>query len=154
MKGSYEGHIRPATPEDRAAWQALWDAYLIFYEAEIPPEHHDLLWRRISDLEDPIECLLAEGDNGDPIGLVHFFPHPDTWRDRPVCYLQDLYVNDEKRGQGIGESLIRAVEARCKEDGWALVYWQTAEDNQRARRLYDKLAGEPTRFVIYELEQT
>lgn len=140
-------------PADRRAWQQLWDAYLIFYEATLPPEHSDLLWGRICDPEDPIECLLAEL-NGQPIGVVHFFPHPDTWHDQPVCYLQDLYVDMEHRGEGVGESLIKSVEGRSREEGWALVYWQTAEDNDRARRLYDKLAGGPTRFVIYEMEQS
>lgn len=144
---------RPAVPKDRSAWQRLWEAYLVFYKTELTSEHTGSLWARICDPNDPIECLIAENDSGDVVGLVHFFPHPDTWHDQQVCYLQDLYVDNESRGRGIGRSLIESVESRCGEEGWAHVYWQTAADNHRARLLYDKLAGGPTGFVIYQLDQ-
>lgn len=30
--------LRPVTPEDHAAWHALWQAYLHFYESELAEE--------------------------------------------------------------------------------------------------------------------
>lgn len=143
--------IGPARHEDHDRWRLLWDAYLVFYESELSPGHADRLWARIHDGSDPIEAMVATVDNA-AVGLVHFLPHADTWSGAMACYLQDLYVDEHHRGEGIGEDLIAAVQTRAQERGWAYVYWQTAEDNERARRLYDKLTGGRTRFVLYQLD--
>jgi len=143
--------VRPVVPEDRAEWQRLWVAYLTFYETSLPSALTDLLWSRILDPAEPVEARVAVVEGG-IVGIVHYFPHPDTWEENAVCYLQDLFVDPSTRGKGVGEALIRAVQRRARQEGWANVYWQTAEDNPRARRLYDKLTGGPSGFVVYQLE--
>ena len=144
--------IRKLAEADSPAWKNLWEQYLVFYETELPAEHTDRLWQRLLDESDPAECLVAEL-TGTVAGIVQFFPHTDLWEDRPACYLSDLYVDPAWRGRGIGASLIRAVQRRSRERGWAYVYWQTAEDNDRARGMYDKLTSGPSGFVIYELRE-
>lgn len=143
--------IRPVDADDRGEWQRLWEAYLEFYETSVSDARTDLLWSRILDAHHPIEALVAEVD-GEVAGLVHYLPHPNTWEESPVCYLQDLYVDRAVRGVGVGEQLIRAVQRRARDEGWASVYWQTEEDNTAARGLYDKLTGGVSGFVIYDLD--
>ena len=53
-------------------------------------------------------AIVAVGA-GKIVGLVHFIFHPHNWKIEDVCYLQDLYVSDTLRGQGIGRLLIEAV---------------------------------------------
>lgn len=144
--------IRPPTGADHPQWRRLWEEYLHFYQQEPEPESTGHLWARLLDDEDPVEGLIAESE-GELIGVVHFFPHPDTWQPKPVCYLQDLYVDPAERGQGVGRSLIQEVVKRSREAGWSHVYWQTAEDNARARRLYDQLTGGSTGFVVYQIDR-
>lgn len=143
--------IRDVSEADYASWRDLWDQYLVFYEAVVGDGHAEALWERLLDRGDPVECLVAEADVA-VVGIVQFFAHPDTWSDRPVCYLQDLFVDPDWRGRGIGATLIRAVSERAVERGWSSVYWQTAENNERARRLYDYLTGGPSGFIVYEVE--
>lgn len=143
--------IREPSDEDFSVWRALWEGYLDFYETSLPTIHATHLWARIRDSADPIECLLAESDDA-VVGLVHFFPHPDTWRESQICYLQDLFVDAGHRGDGIGEDLIRAVQERGREVSWSSIYWLTAEDNESARGLYDKITGGANGFVVYELD--
>jgi GNAT superfamily N-acetyltransferase len=143
--------IRPLAISDEAEWRRLWDLYLIFYETSLPDEHSRLLWTRLMDETNPIEGFAAESDRH-LVGIVHFFPHPDTWEKGPACYLQDLYVDDSVRGEGIGEKLVEAVADRCRSEGWSYLYWQTAEDNAIARGLYDKLTGGRNRFVVYQMD--
>ncbi|MGI9647905.1 MAG: GNAT family N-acetyltransferase [Acidimicrobiia bacterium] len=143
--------IRHPSAGDLTGWQSLWEAYLVFYEADLPVEQTAVLWQRILDVDHPISCRLAEVD-GQLVGLVHFFPHPDTWRDRPTCYLQDLYVDESFRGEGVGARLIGSVVEQAKQERWSGVYWLTAGDNQQARILYDKLTGGPNGFITYELD--
>jgi GNAT superfamily N-acetyltransferase len=66
----------------------------------------------------------------------------------PTCYLQDLYVVPETRGQGLGAALINHVYAAADERGAAEVYWHTQEFNATARRLYDRI-GRLTPFIQY-----
>lgn len=145
--------IRPVTEADRAQWHPLWQGYLTFYRSSLPPETTDLLWQRILDPANEIECRVAEQDEtGTLFGLVHFFPHVNTWQVSPVCYLNDLFVSPESRGGGIGEALIEAVVDAAREQGWAEVYWITQEHNAVARGLYDKLTGGSDGFVTYLID--
>ena len=142
--------IRPPVEGDLTGWQSLWESYLVFYEADLPVEETRVLWQRILDPAHPISCRLAER-KGRLVGLVHFFPHPDTWSHRLTCYLQDLYVDELIRGEGVGAELIETVVDYAREEGWSGVYWLTAEDNHQARVLYDKLTGGTSGFIAYEL---
>lgn len=77
--------IRTPRSADRPAWQDLWEHYLVFYETTLPAGHTDLLWRRILDGEDPISCIIASVEET-PVGIAHYYPHPDTWEAAPVCH--------------------------------------------------------------------
>lgn len=146
---SKEFSIRPAVDGDRVRWEPLWQGYLEFYQSSLGAGVTDELWRRIVDPDQPIQCRLAELPGGELAGLVHFFPHPHTWYADPVCYLNDLFVNPEIRGGGIGRALIEAVLDEAKQQGWAEVYWHTQHHNTVARGLYDKLTGGTDGFVNY-----
>jgi len=149
--GKTEVFIREPVDSDFSEWRVLWDEYLAFYETSRSESHTLSLWQRFFDAGDPIECLVADVD-GHVVGITHYLPHADTFDERPICYLSDLYVDSSARGQGIATLLIRAVEQRSKDQGWSSVYWQTAEDNKQARALYDKITGGFGGFIIYELE--
>jgi len=58
---------------------------------------------------------------------------------QPLCYLEDLFVDDAARGKGAGRALIEAIINEARVKGWSKVYWVTREGNP-ARALYDKLA--------------
>ncbi len=145
--------IRAPLQSEHSEWKVLWKSYLDFYQTELPPDHADILWERILDAESAIDCRVAEQD-GHLIGLVHFLPHDDTWASRRICYLQDLYVDGYRRGEGIGKKLIDSVVAEAGRRGWSSVYWLTAEDNLQARVLYDSLTGGASGFIHYEVDVT
>jgi GNAT superfamily N-acetyltransferase len=145
--------IREPKPSDREAWEVLWNAYLVFYEANVPQKHTEVLWERILDDDHPVRAYVAvRREDSKLIGIVQFFPHLDTWEIRPICYLQDLYVAEGARLKGVGTSLIRKVEEHSDREGWVFVYWRTDEDNKTARYLYDKLTGGPI-DIAYQLGQ-
>jgi ribosomal protein S18 acetylase RimI-like enzyme len=53
--------------------------------------------------------------------------------------LNDLFVNEHARGQGVGEKLMRTAIIYAKETGVKGVLLETAEDNTTAQRLYEKI---------------
>lgn len=141
--------IRPLQADDRAAWGALWKAYLEFYEAEVTPAVYDNTFARLIDpAVDTMGCFLAvEGTR--PVGLVHTIVHPHNWRIEDVVYLQDLYADPSVRGRGVGRALIEAVYAEADRRGTPSVYWLTQDFNTEARKLYDRIAT-LTPFVKYQ----
>lgn len=140
--------IRPLREGDREAWDALWRAYLAFYETELPKAVFDNTFARLLDpAATETGCFLAEAE-GVPVGLVHYIQHRHNWRIEDVLYLQDLYADPSARGRGVGRALIEAVYAEGDRRGCPEVYWMTQHFNAEARRLYDRIAT-LTPFVKY-----
>ena len=142
--------ISRPTPADRAEWDALWQAYITFYESEVPADVTDATFARL--LEDgELHGAIARDASGRAIGLVHWLTHPATWSKGVYCYLEDLYVDPEARGGGTGRALIAHVREWAERHGAGKVYWLTQSDNATARALYDRVAVS-TGFVHYEIE--
>ena len=131
--------VRPLVARDRKEWDRLWEAYLAFYETALPPTHYDLTFLRYLDPAEPMFCYLAERD-GRTRGLVHIILHRSGWLEGPTCYLQDLFVDPQERGTGMGHALIEHVYEVMKAAGGDRVYWLTHESNATARKLYDRVA--------------
>ena len=134
-------------PEDRAAWEALFRAYIDFYGRTEPAEMYERAWREFR-AGTRLHALGARLD-GDLVGITHFFVHPST-SGPDVCYLQDLFTAPEARGQGAAAALIAAVADWARAQGCARVYWHTQASNATARRVYDKVA-EDRGFIKYDV---
>ena len=132
--------IREAQPTDRVAWEPLWAGYLDFYSSELPPAVTDTTWSRFHDPAEPMQCFVAEDDDGSLIGFTNIIFHRGTWAIGDFCYLEDLFVAPAARGKGVARALIEAVYALADERGAERVYWLTHETNTTARALYDKVA--------------
>ena len=144
--------IVPLTTEHRGLWEPLWQAYLAFYgQQDLPPSTTDGTFARLTDPTTPTMAGFLAFDNaGAACGLVHCVFHPNTWNLTPVCYLEDLFVADSARGQGVGRALIAAVTTHARSQGSHKVYWHTHADNRAARTLYDRLTPVSS-FVRYDL---
>lgn len=143
--------IKPLTPSDKTAWLPLWQAYLNFYQSELPQATTDTTWQRLTDNNSPIFGFGAwlEIDGTEKmVGFVHTVLHPNTWNTTDCCYLEDLYVSETARGQGVGRALIEQVYDFAQNKNCNRVYWVTQENNHTARRLYDTLATK-TDFIQY-----
>lgn len=139
--------IRPLEPDERAAWEPLWQGYLTFYESQVTPETTEVLWQRLHDPNEPM-FVLGAFIGGRLIGIVQYLFHRSCWTIGDYCYLQDLFVSPEARGTGAGRALIEAVERAARAHGASRVHWLTKEDNHTARALYDKLADR-SGFIQY-----
>jgi GNAT superfamily N-acetyltransferase len=146
--------IRPITNIDYEAWLPLWDGYNAFYgrhgETALDLNITQTTWGRFLNKNEPVHAFVAE-QNGQLVGLVHFIFHRSTSRLNDVCYLQDLYVNKDLRGTGIGRQLIQAVYDAALKAGSTRVYWQTQDSNTAGRALYDKVAKH-LGFIVYSHE--
>lgn len=93
---------------------------------EVTPE---VLAAQLGEARPPFECLLAEqGERA--VGFALFCHNYSTWRGRRGIWLEDLYVPEVLRGQGIGLALLRrlgqvAVERGCGRMEWSVLDWNT-----------------------------
>jgi len=131
--------IRPLAPGDYEIWLDLWKRYQAFYETSIPEEVSRESFRRMLDPVEPtVGALAFQGDRA--VGMVNWIFHRSNWTIGDNCYLQDLYVDEQRRGGGVGRQLIEYVYAQARKAGCPIVYWLTHETNKTARLLYDRIA--------------
>lgn len=140
-------HVKPLTREDFDAWLPLWRGYQRFYKTDIPADTTLTTFERFLDPAEPMSGALAIL-NGRAVGMVHWIMHRSCWTTGDYCYLQDLFVDSDVRGAGIGRKLIEAVYASAREAQCSRVWWLTHETNADAMQLYDRIADRPG-FVQY-----
>ena len=143
--------IRTVLRSDYAAWRVLWDGYNAFYgrsgATALPEPITASTWERFFRASEPVHALLAEeGDR--VIGITHYLFHRSTTRLNDVCYLQDLFTAENRRGLGVGRQLILAVYEEARAAGSSRVYWQTHVTNDAGRALYDRVARHHG-FIVY-----
>ena len=98
------------------------------------------------------EALVAEGPtdgepkDGEPVtrlvGYALYFENFSTFLCRRGIYLEDIYVCDVYRKQGIGKAFLRhlagiAIERNCGRMEWAVLDW-----NQNAIEVYQAIGGD------------
>lgn len=142
--------IRPLEASDFDAWSALYAGYAEFYKVTQTEEMRARVWSWIFDPEHETEGLIALL-NGKPVGITHFRPFARPLSATTGGFLDDLFVSPEARGTGAAEALIRGVEHEGRARGWSVIRWITAEDNARARALYDKIA-QHTAWQTYDIK--
>lgn len=86
-------------------------------------------------------CLIAE-HNGRAAGFALYFFNYSTWVGRPGIYIEDLFVEQELRGLGIGKALLQRVAAIAVEKGCRRMQWQVLDWNQPSIEFYRALGGE------------
>jgi GNAT superfamily N-acetyltransferase len=87
------------------------------------------------------EVVLAER-GADPVGFALFFPNFSTFLGRPGLYLEDLYVREDRRGQGVGRLLLAHLARLAMERGWGRMEWAVLDWNEPALGFYRRLGAE------------
>jgi GNAT superfamily N-acetyltransferase len=93
--------------------------------------------------EPPQARVVIARIDREPVGFALFFHTFSTFLGRRGLYLEDLYVRQAFRGQGVGKALLRhlagvAVAEDCGRFEWAVLDW-----NQRAIDFYVGLGAAP-----------
>lgn len=84
--------------------------------------------------KDYFQCYIAL-DKGRIIGFATYFIAYYSWTGK-TFYLDDLYVLESYRGQGIGNRLLDQVIATAKEEQCKKIRWQVSNWNQKAIAFY------------------
>lgn len=146
-----EIEIAPITIEEFEQLLPLIAAYQRFYKVEeIDEERNRTFFRRfLAPSEDGL--LLGARSEGQLVGYACLYWHFSSLEACECVLMNDLYVAESARGNGVGRALIEATAEVARERGVPFVEWSTAPDNRTAQRLYDSTAAERTEWFSYEL---
>ena len=67
-----------------------------------------------------------------------FFTNFSTFLAQPGLYLEDLFVEPEQRGRGIGQALLEHLAALAVERGYGRFEWSVLDWNEHAIRFYER----------------
>lgn len=95
-------------------------------------------------------CIVAEDDEKIAGILVYYFL-PHTAQNRPAIYMKELYVDENYRGQKIGEQLMNALRKEAEINNCNQIKWTVAPWNKAGQKFYERLgATENNEWLNYE----
>lgn len=95
-------------------------------------------------------CLVAD-DNETIAGILVYYFLPYTAQNRPAIYMKELFVDENYRGQKVGEQLMNALRNEATLHHCGQIKWTVAPWNEAGLRFYERLgAHENKDWLNYE----
>jgi GNAT superfamily N-acetyltransferase len=143
--------ISRVTEADLPELLPLLRGYCDFYEVSPSDDALRALARAL--IADPARdgVQLLARDAGVAVGFATIYWSWATTIAARIGVMNDLFVAPAARGTGAAEQLILACAEECKEHGAAELTWQTAPDNERAQRVYDRIGAKRSQWLDYSL---
>src|SRR3954470_11014249 len=145
--------IATVTEADLDELLPLMRAYCDFYE--VAPSDDALLAMARKLIADPeregVQLIARDGD-GRTVGFATVFWTWSTLSAARVGVMNDLFVDPAARGGGVADALIEACRQECERRQARWLSWQTAKDNFRAQKVYERVGAKREEWVDYSLE--
>src|SRR3989454_8820621 len=88
------------------------------------------------------EVLLAE-EAGEAVGFALFFTNYSTFLGKPGIYLEDLFVDPDRRGRGYGKALLAHLARLARDRDCGRVEWAVLDWNAPSIQFYKSLGAVP-----------
>ncbi|MBY6204282.1 GNAT family N-acetyltransferase [Halomonas denitrificans] len=146
--------LRAATPADIGLLLELIRELAVYEkEPDAAKATPDLLHDGLFGADPKAEAVIAE-HAGEPAGFALFFHNYSTWTGKPGLYLEDLFVREALRGEGIGKALLLHLVGIAHERGCARMEWSVLDWNRTAIDFYRSLGARPqSEWTVYRLDQ-
>jgi len=125
-----------ATEADIDRVSDLFNEYRVFYNQPSDLEGAKRFIRDRMDYGDSVIFVAVKDDAY--VGFIQLYPSLSSISMRRTWVLNDLYVVENMRNQGIAQKLINEAIVLCSETNAIYLSLQTAPNNQAAQRLYEK----------------
>ena len=133
--------IRPLKHSDFDQWLPLWQENCLH---QISDDITAETWRRLTNKNEKVFGLgafskSAVDKNNKLVGFLHYILHPTTGYINPACYMQDLFVEETARRQGIAKQLVWNLNDIGTSQNWSRIYWFAENKNDAVQALYKDL---------------
>ncbi len=145
--------VRKGEKDDIPAVLALIKKLALFEKAphEVTNTEADMLKDGFG--ASPVFRLQVAEVDGFIAGMAIYFIKYSTWKGKGI-YLDDIVVNEQYRGKGIGKKLLDAVIADSFNSGARQLHWQVLDWNEPAIAFYKKYeASMDSEWINCKLDQ-
>jgi GNAT superfamily N-acetyltransferase len=87
--------------------------------------------------ENPLYGLFVAEDAGNLLGIALYYYRYSTWKGKTL-FLEDIVVQQNMRGLGIGQELFNQVIRKASEEKCYRMSWQVLDWNEQAITFYEK----------------
>jgi len=133
--------IRKSSPDEVPAIVRLMRD---FAEYENLAEYCEITEQRLFEVmfgdEAFVEGLVAFHDQV-PVAYAMFYPYFASFRGQCGYYLEDIFVAEDFRRNGLGEAMVKIVARLAKQRGFERIDFQVLEWNTPAVKFYEKLGA-------------
>ena len=96
-------------------------------------------------------CHIAEVA-GEPAAIAVWFRNFSTWDGVSGVYLEDLFVRERFRRNGLARALLATLARECVARGYSRLNWSVLDWNSPAIALYDAIGGrQMSEWITYRL---
>ncbi|MGF1740063.1 GNAT family N-acetyltransferase [Vibrio profundum] len=144
-------NILQATTDHLDHVARLFNQYRVFYGVESDLKlAQEFIGERLSNNESVV--FLALDSNGEAVGFTQLYPSFSSVSVQKIWILNDLFVNGDFRGQGVGKALLNAAKQFAEGTKAKGIALETAHDDVSAQHLYETLGYQKdTRYYHYFL---
>ena len=139
--------IRQLSFED---WAELYRGYADSYDVPITDEQLHRVWIWLGGHETELRGVAAIKD-GKPAGIVHYRRFLRPLAGEVGIFLDDIYVAEEARRQGVGEALLDAIKNIAETQNCTMIRWITSKDRPEAVAFYEQF-GEKTNWITFDMK--
>src|SRR3954470_22626375 len=133
--------LRAARPQDTPELLRLIHALAVYEKLEdMAVGTPALLESALFGPRPAAEAVIAERA-GRAVGFALFFTTFSTFLCKPGILLEDVFVEPEHRGHGIGKALLEALAALAVERDCGRVEWHVLDWNEPSIRFYESLGA-------------
>lgn len=128
-------------PIQETDFEELVALFLEFATFEKLPEKMVNSVAKMKEEKDYFHGFVARKEDDKIVGYVTYFFAYYTWTGKSL-YMDDLYVRQQYRGQGVGACLINKVIDYARESKCNGMRWQVSDWNEPAIAFYKSLGAE------------
>lgn len=139
--------IFQATMNELEEVAMLFDEYRQFYGIESDQSSTKAFLQLRMALKESVIFMAVENDKA--VGFTQLYPTFSSIALQRAYILNDIYVKEDARGQGMGTALMQKVFQYCEQQSARYVTLQTAADNINARKLYENLHMKQDQYCNY-----
>lgn len=133
--------IRKSTPDEVPAIVRLMRD---FAEYENLAEYCEITEERLYNVmfgdEAFVEGLVAFHDD-EPVAYAMFYPYFASFRGQCGYYLEDIFIAEDFRRNGLGEAMVKIIAKLARQRGFERIDFQVLEWNTPAVKFYEKLGA-------------
>lgn len=112
----------------------------------LPDSVKQTLVNNLAELPYAVSLLAYDGEEA--IGLLNAFQSFSTFANEPLINIHDLFVVENRRGEGVGQQLLLVIEEVAKSRGCCKLTLEVLSGNQKAQNVYKHF-----NFAAYSLHE-